>query len=111
MPISGIIIFKPMNELVNKTEALIKKAKKLNERHHATEEVTRQLKQEIHSLKETLEEERRKNDALTNQLKIVKLARSIQPGAPGEEANITELKRKINEYIREIDSCIAMLND
>ncbi|MBL0310232.1 MAG: hypothetical protein IPP77_11305 [Bacteroidetes bacterium] len=100
-----------MNELVTKTEALIKKAKKLSERYQASEEANRQLKMEIEALKNSIEAEKGKADGLKNELKIVKLARSIQPGTPDEDANITELKRKINEYIREIDSCIAMLND
>lgn len=100
-----------MSELISKTEQLIKKAKKLQDKVHASEEVARQLKLEIQALKAAFEEEKRKNEGLNNQLKIVKLARSIQPGAPGEDTNITELKRKINEYIREVDSCIAMLND
>lgn len=100
-----------MSDLIQKSNVLIKKARKLVEKQQASEETNRQLKQEIQSLKAALDEEKRKNDELQNQLKIVKLARSIQPGEPGKDVNVTELKRKINEYIREIDNCIAILNN
>ena len=47
---------------------------------------------------------------LLNKIKIIKLAQNI--GSPDlERADVTELKRKINEYIKEIDHCITMLND
>jgi len=43
---------------------------------------------------------------LNNRIKIIKLAQSF--GGGGDTA---DLKRKINEYIREIDNSIALLND
>ena len=43
---------------------------------------------------------------LNNRIKIIKLAHSIEGGT-----DTTDLKKKINEYIREIDNSIAMLND
>jgi hypothetical protein len=45
-------------------------------------------------------------EELNNKIKILKLARSFDGG--GDTA---DLKRKINEYIREIDQSIALLND
>ena len=45
-------------------------------------------------------------EELNNKIKILKLARSFEEGD-----DKTELKRKINEYIREIDHSIALLND
>jgi hypothetical protein len=43
---------------------------------------------------------------LNNKIKIIKLARSFESGE-----DTAALKRKINEYIREIDNSIALLND
>lgn len=68
------------------------------------------LEKEIKEIKTSLAAEIQKNSELENKIKIVKLAQNI--GSPGSEsADITELKRKINEYIKEIDHCITMLND
>ncbi|MBL7779416.1 MAG: hypothetical protein JNK66_14140 [Chitinophagales bacterium] len=65
---------------------------------------------EMANLETLLEAERKKNIELSEKLKIVKLAQNISnPGSENEPA--AEIKKKINEYIREIDSCIAILND
>ncbi len=47
-------------------------------------------------------------EELENKIKILKLAQNLSGDESDEK---TEIKRKINEYIREIDRCIAMLND
>lgn len=65
---------------------------------------------EMANLEALLETERKKNIELSEKLKIVKLAQNISnPSSENEPA--AEIKKKINEYIREIDSCIAILND
>lgn len=48
-------------------------------------------------------------DELNGKIQMLKLAKSIS----GEEKTPekTEIKRKINEYIKEIDKCIALLNE
>ncbi len=38
-----------------------------------------------------------------NQIKITKIVDHINP----EDGSVSELKRKVDEYIREIDKCIA----
>ncbi|MCB9256545.1 MAG: hypothetical protein H6579_05390 [Chitinophagales bacterium] len=74
------------------------------------------LKNEIITLNNSnlaLEKDLAKQDEelkdLNEKLKLLKLAKSIS----GEESpkDKTELKRKINEYIKEIDRCIALIND
>ena len=49
--------------------------------------------------------------ALENKLKLTKIASATQ-GAPSpeDEEFKKEIRGKINDYIREIDRCIAMLN-
>ena len=56
---------------------------------------------EIDAHKATIEE-------LNEKIKMLKLAKSI--GGDEEPKEKTELKRKINEYIKEIDRCITLLN-
>jgi hypothetical protein len=41
-----------------------------------------------------------------NQIKITKIVDNINP----EDGSVSELKRKVDEYIREIDKCIAHLS-
>jgi len=41
-----------------------------------------------------------------NQLKITKIVDNIHP----EDGSVSELKKKVDEYIREIDKCIAHLS-
>ena len=62
-------------------------------------EETQRLKLQVENQSLTIEE-------LNNKIKIIKLARSFEEGE-----DTAALKRKINEYIREIDNSIALLND
>ena len=59
------------------------------------------LIKEIEAQKALIEE-------LNEKLKMLKLAKSISGEEEPKEK--TELKRKINEYIKEIDRCITLLN-
>lgn len=43
---------------------------------------------------------------LKNQLKVVKLAGQKQPQ---NQEEVAEMKKKLNQYIREIDECIKLL--
>ncbi|MFN6947010.1 MAG: hypothetical protein ACK4ND_18855 [Cytophagaceae bacterium] len=58
------------------------------------------LRQEVFSLNEDL-----KN--FHNQDKISKIVSSVKD----DSQNVSELKIKLNEYIKEIDNCIAHLNE
>ena len=95
---------------VEKLEALISKAQKLNGDNRLLIEKSTALQLEVSKLKQKLDEERQKNAELYDKIKMIKLAQSIGEGNTGEN-ELTELKRKINEYIREVDSCLAMLNE
>lgn len=48
-------------------------------------------------------------DDQNEKIQMLKLAKSISGDEKPQET--TELKRKINEYIKEIDRCIALLNE
>ena len=58
----------------------------------------------------TVDKENQKNkiDNLTDQLKSLKLAQAL---AGSGEQDSRQVKMKINEYIKEIDKCLALLNN
>ena len=74
----------------------------LNDQKSLKDEI-RTIKLENHELRTDL---RKRDEQLTNfknQIKITKIVDYINP----EDESISELKRKVDEYIREIDKCIA----
>ncbi len=91
-------------------EQVLDKAKRLKENAVKVAAKNEELDAEIKRLKFQLKEEAEAKAELLNQVKIIKLARSIEQGNT-DNADVTELKRKINEYIKEIDACINLLND
>jgi len=66
------------------------------------------LKEENEQLQKLLKERNAKMEELENQMKVLKLAKQVSVSGDGEK---TELKRKINEFIKEIDKCVALLNN
>ncbi len=77
----------------------------LMQSHQTLEEQNRNLQQEIKSLtlqKEALEYE---NKALKSQNKEIKTAQNLLESDANQKA-----KAKINELVREIDRCFALLN-
>lgn len=96
--------------LSHKVEEVKKKVVHLLEQNHKLLSKNEELEREAKVLKLSLETEAKKTDELLNKIKIIKLAQNI--GSPETEStDVTELKRKLNEYIKEIDHCITMLND
>ena len=63
-------------------------------------------REEVQKLKLQIDSQSHIIEELNNKIKVIKLARSFEDG--GDTA---ALKRKINEYIREVDNSIALLND
>ncbi|MBL4755436.1 MAG: hypothetical protein JKY52_17800 [Flavobacteriales bacterium] len=80
--------------------------KKVIELHRKVKDDNYKLRMEKAQLLKTLEEERAKIDALEEQNKRIKLARSLEDS--GETS--LDVKLKINEMVREIDKCISYLN-
>lgn len=100
-----------MKELISRADNVINKTRRLIKQQQAGEEKLSNLEREVMELKQALEAERNKTTELQNQIKIIKLARNIGSGEIFEDLKTTELKRKLNEYIKEVDKCIEMLND
>lgn len=61
------------------------------------------------ALQTELEAAKAQIQELQEKMQMLKLAKSIGTEETKEEK--TDLKRKINEYIKEIDRCIALLNE
>ena len=64
------------------------------------------LKRENQELKEAVRARDEQIAGFHNQLKITKIVDSINP----EDGSVSELKKKVDDYIREIDKCIAHLS-
>lgn len=107
---NNLLILKRISmELHQKLDGILLKATKLADENKRLKTGQVKLLAEIEALKHSLQEEVRKTEDLNNKIKIIKLAHNLgQNAAPGLE--VTELKRKLNEYIKEVDNCIAMLN-
>lgn len=89
------------------TDALKIKIEKLIHLHKSLQEENRQLKQDNSDLKNRLSVHSDEIKALQQKQVVLKLSNTI--GRNDEKK--TEVKRKINELIKEIDRCIAMLNN
>ncbi|MBT9393418.1 hypothetical protein KLP40_09605 [Hymenobacter sp. NST-14] len=62
----------------------------------------------IQQLRADVRDRERELKDFQNQENITKLVNTI---AVGETANVNELKLRLNEYIREIDKCLAYLRE
>ncbi len=90
---------KQLNELKNKIEKLINLHKLLKKENL-------QLTQDNDKLQQTVKDHQAKIAGLEERSKIQTLGHVIS----GSDQNTRDVKLKINEYIREIDKCLAMIN-
>ncbi|MFZ6052513.1 hypothetical protein [Halocola ammonii] len=95
---------------MSKEETLIAsvkdKLKQLGDRKDSLENQLAEVQKELSTLKEKLDERESQIADLTEKNKVLKMAKSLS----GSEDNTSETKYKINELVREIDKCIALLN-
>ncbi len=77
----------------------------VNEHKNLKEEL-KNLKRENQELKLAVRSRDEQISGFHNQLKITKIVDSINP----EDGSVSELKKKVDDYIREIDKCIAHLS-
>lgn len=77
----------------------------LNE-HKTIKDELKSLKLENYELKTDIRKRDEQLSNFKNQIKITKIVDHINP----EDGSVSELKRKVDEYIREIDKCIAHLS-
>ncbi|MEX2232295.1 MAG: hypothetical protein WD824_09050 [Cyclobacteriaceae bacterium] len=77
----------------------------VNEHKNLKEEI-KTLKNENHELKTAVKIRDEQIEGFHNQQKITKIVDNLHP----EDGSVSELKKKVDEYIREIDKCIAHLS-
>jgi predicted nucleic acid-binding Zn-ribbon protein len=77
----------------------------LNEHKNLKDQV-KSLKNDNQTLRESVRVRDEQLDNFTNQIKISKIVDRLNP----EDGQPSELKKKVDEYIREIDQCIAHLS-
>ena len=77
----------------------------VNEHKNLKEEL-KSLKRENQDLKTAVRNRDDQISGFHNQLKITKIVDRINP----EDGSVSELKKKVDDYIREIDKCIAHLS-
>lgn len=87
------------HKLESKVSKLIDNYKDLKERYSAKEQELEQVKDELAKSKQAYSD-------LESQFKIYRVAMSVC----GNSDDKNEAKRHINQIVREIDKCIALLN-
>ena len=88
-----------LKELKIKVEKLINLHEQLIKEHHQLQMLNNQLNQKSQRQETLIAELEEKN-------KVIKLANKLT----GSDQNSREIKLKINEYIREIDKCLGLIN-
>lgn len=74
--------------------------------HKTLKDELKALKSENQELKLAVRSRDEQISSFHNQLKITKIVDNLHP----EDGSVLELKKKVDEYIREIDKCIAHLS-
>ena len=74
--------------------------------HKNLKDEVKSLKNENQALRQSVQQRDEQLDNFTNQIKITKIVNRLNP----EDGSTSELKKKVDEYIREIDTCIAHLS-
>jgi phage shock protein A len=95
-----------MSVIAKKLDQVLERTQKLVESSKALQELNGQLILENQSLKVALETSENKRKDLEEKLRVLKLAKSLE----GTSEKTLDIKQKINEFVREIDKCIVLLN-
>jgi regulator of replication initiation timing len=92
--------------LMTNLSGLERKITVLVNEHKSLKDEVKAIKEENQELKAALRLRDEQIASFHNQLKITKLVDRLHP----EDGSISELKKKVDEYILEIDKCIAHLS-
>lgn len=92
-----------MKTIINSIEV---KLGKLIYKLSQLQEEKSELQKNNDTLNERLHEKEQKIASLQDKVKLMNISKSVDPDS--EDVKATRLK--INEYVREIDKCIALLN-
>lgn len=93
-----------MQELIKQ---LLEKTKLLTEKYQQQVQKNNELEIQLAELKQKLAQQNETLKDLEERNKILKLAKSLNGNT---DENISGIKLKINELVKEIDKCVALLN-
>ncbi len=83
------------------------KVEKLVQENRLLKNENDSMRDRIEGLERTVELQKNTLSELTEQNKLIKLAKNLAP----EDSDTEEIKNKVNELIGEIDRCIDLLNE
>jgi regulator of replication initiation timing len=92
-------VFKNLDALTVKVDRLWKSRQMLAEKLEKVENNNSQLLIELETMRQEVTSLREANQ-------VLRMAKAVS----GEDQNTRDLKLRINEYIREIDRCLALIN-
>ena len=93
-----------MKDLVVNIESKVKKIISL---YNSLKKEKEEILEDNHTLKSEVEDRKTDIKRLEEKIKLLRITKSVS--AQDVEKN-KESRQKINEYVREIDKCIALLN-
>ncbi len=93
-----------LNKIISNIEI---KLNNLLSSHNKLKEINESLNAEKTNFISEIETKNKEIDALKDKIKIMSISKSVD----ASKGDIRQTKLKINEYIREIDKCIAQLNN
>ena len=93
-----------LNKIISNIEI---KLNNLLSSHNKLKEINESLNAEKANFISEIETKNKEIDALMDKIKIMSISKSVD----ASKGDIRQTKLKINEYIREIDKCIAQLNN
>jgi chromosome segregation ATPase len=95
-----------MEGIENQILSIEKKLVKLVDQQDNLKQTNVSLRKENEDLKALVSKQTEQISELENKIKMLKIAKSLEQTGEGN----TEVKRKITEFVKEIDKCIALLN-
>ncbi|HAP01954.1 MAG TPA: hypothetical protein DCQ93_08535 [Bacteroidetes bacterium] len=93
-------------QLLKQAEELRARAARVSEKYFSLSEHNTRLKTEVDSLKEKLRMKDTELEKLEELLKVKNLGEAVSFSKSGDNA---ELKKKLNQYIKEVDKCIHLI--
>jgi chromosome segregation ATPase len=95
-----------MNPLEQHIQRINEKMQQLLKQYRASQKETEKLKKELADIRSLQNEKNRQMEELEQRVAILKTATNNL-----NETDKKELEKRLNQYIREIDRCIAMLSE
>lgn len=95
------------NELQQTLARIINKSNILVEKYHALEEANQALASDNERLMNEIEQMKRENELIKQEITYLKMARVIAP----THEDVDKARTTISTLVRDIDKCIAQLNE